>query len=170
MPVGMKSLMLVIAAQDGVNEGTAGVTSWKQYVKAFLREMAVVREHVCETCTAHHLHRHTICEAVFLVGTGLVESKTCKEELTGLWDDCHVWRGKKTMDSQRRSLAEIRFSGAVGRKVLVEYRIRGIQVMRGKRLGERDHTPVPLVGGMQQRDPIKNIGEQASHNGRFGVP
>ncbi len=99
MPVGMKSLMLVIAAQDGVNEGTAGVTSWKQYVKAFLREMAVVREHVCETCTAHHLHRHTICEAVFLVGTGLVESKTCKEELTGLWDDCHVWRGKQTMDS-----------------------------------------------------------------------
>jgi hypothetical protein len=105
-----------------------GSHQWKQYVKAFLREMAVVREHVCETFTAHHLHRHTICEAVFLVGTGLVESETCKEELTGLWNDCHVWRGKKTMDSQRRSLAEIRFSGAVGRKVLVEYRIRGIQV------------------------------------------
>jgi hypothetical protein len=43
-------------------------------------------------------------------------------------------------------------------------------MMDGKRRGERHHTLVPLVTGMQERNPIKRIGEQASHYGCFGVP
>jgi hypothetical protein len=41
-------------------------------------------------------------------------------------------------------------------------------MMGSQRLSERDHTPVPLVTGMQERNPIKRIGEQASHYGGTG--
>lgn len=85
-------------------------------------------------------------------------------------DDGHRWRGKQTARSRHRPLAKQRAPGAVGRQILVEDRIRGIQVMRGERRGERDHTLVPLVTGMQERNPIKRIGEQASRSGCFGVP
>ena len=119
---------------------------------------------------AHHVRRHAIGEAVFLIRTGLIERQTGQKEVTSLGDDRHRWRGEQTADSRRHSLAQQRAPGAVGRQILVEDRIGSLQMMPGERRGEGNHTLVPLVTGMQKRDPIKCIGEQASHHGCFGVP
>ena len=123
-------------------------------MKPCLGEMPVVGQHLGEPLAAHHVHRHAISEAVFLIRTGLIERQTGKKEFTGLGDDRHRWRGEQTADSRRRSLAQQRSPGAVGRQILVEDRIRGIEVMRGERRGERGHTLVPLVRSVQERDPI----------------
>jgi len=40
-------------------------------VKAFLCEMVIVREHVREAFAAHHLHGHTVRQAIGLVGPRL---------------------------------------------------------------------------------------------------
>ena len=48
-------------------------------MKTFLREVMIVRENFGEAFTAHHLHGDAIRQAVFLVGTGLVERQGVKK-------------------------------------------------------------------------------------------
>ena len=47
---------------------TLAGTLRKQDVKAFLREMAVIGEHLREPLTPHHLHGDTVGQAIMLIG------------------------------------------------------------------------------------------------------
>lgn len=142
----------------------------KQDVKTFLREVVIVGEDLRKTFTTHGLHGDAIREAVCLVGTGLVQGKPLKKQLAGLMDHGDLRRRQQTAHRRSRPLTEKRFPGAVCRQILVKHRIGRIQMMVAKRLGEHDHPLMPLVTGMQKRNPVERIGKQVSHRERFGVP
>lgn len=132
--------------------------------------MVIVGQDLRKTFAAHGLHGDAIREAVCLVGTGLVQGTPLKKKLTGLRDYCDLRRRQQTAHRRSRPLTEIRFPGAVRRQILVKHRMGRIQMMVGKRLGERDHPLMRLVTGMQKRNPVERIGKQVSHRERFGVP
>src|SRR6266849_10690412 len=67
MPVDRNSSMFMELRNIAFSKWAAGITSWKEDVQTFLREVVIVGQDVRQACTAHHLHGHTIGEAVGLV-------------------------------------------------------------------------------------------------------
>ena len=48
-------------------------------MKAFLGEMMIVAQDVCQTLAPHRLHSHTVGQAVLLIETGFVQSQRIEE-------------------------------------------------------------------------------------------
>ena len=55
-------------------------------------------------------------------------------------------------------------------EIFGEHLLDGIEVVRGQRLAERPHTPMPLVPTIGQRHEIERIDEVPVHVYRFGNP
>src|SRR5262249_27300040 len=56
-------------------------SSLKQNLKAFLGEMAVVREQAGNTALAHHVHRNAVGEAVAFVGARFAHRQATEKSL-----------------------------------------------------------------------------------------
>src|SRR5262245_41334278 len=68
--------------------------SWKQDVKSFLREMMVVREHVCQPFTTHGLHRDAIRQTVFFIGARCVQRQAFEKRGMRLGNDSNMRVGE----------------------------------------------------------------------------
>ncbi len=149
----------------------AGITSWKEDVQTFLREVVIVGQDVRQACTAHHLHGHTIGEAVGLVRADAVQRQSVQKQAAGRLHDLHLGIVEQLIDQQNGFVAQVCPRRAQSRKQLRKDRIgREDPVGVREHLTKSRYTGMPRVTPIQQGYPIKRIREQTAHVYRFGVP
>jgi hypothetical protein len=143
----------------------------KQDVKAFLREMVIVREHVREAFAAHHLHGYTVRQAIGLVGARPIQRQSLQKLGARALDDTYTGVIEQPLDERHRFLTHVWPGSAQGRQ---QFRQDGIggpdEVVVREGIAKGSHTGVPRVSPIQKRYPVERIGKQPSHRYRFGVP
>jgi len=142
----------------------------KQDVKAFLREMVIVREHVREAFAAHHLHGHTVRQAIGLVGACPIQRQSLQKLGAGSLDDTHTGVIEQPLDERHRFLthdgpAALRAASIPSRRHRWS---RRVLVEEG--IAQGGHTGVPRVPPIQKREASRTYRQQSSHRYRFGVP
>ena len=92
--------------------------------------------------------------------------------MLGLMQDwpllCHRVIDHAALNHAERRVISRSVEGPIHSTTYAAIRARALKV--AKRLGEHDHPLMPLVTGMQKRNPVERIGKQVSHRERFGVP
>ena len=144
--------------------------SCEQDVKAFLREMMVVAQNVCQALAAHRLHGDTVGQAVLLIETSFVQGQRIEERGMTLGNHGDVRIVEHIPDCPRRFFPDMGPGRTAKGEVFGQHLLDGIETVRGQRLAERPHTPVPLVLPIRQRDEIECIDEVPVHGYRFGNP
>jgi len=139
-------------------------------MKAFLCEMMIVAQDVCQALAPHRLHGDTVGQAVLLIETGFLQSQRIKERGMTLGDDSDVRITQDIPDRPRCFFPDMGPGRTAKGEVFGQHLLDGIETVRGQRLAERPHTPVPLVLPIRQRNEIECIDEVPVHGYRFGNP
>jgi len=130
----------------------------------------VVAEDVCQALAAHCLHGDTACQAVLLIKTRFVKGQRIKKRGMTLGDDGDVRIIEHIPDRPRRLFSDMGSGRTTEGEIFGQHLLDGIEVIRGQRLAERPHTPMPLVPTIGQRHEIECIDEVPVHVYRFGNP
>jgi hypothetical protein len=139
-------------------------------VKAFLREMMVIAEDVCQALAAHRLHGDAVRQAVLLIETRFVQGQRIEERGMTLGNDRNVWIVQHMPDRPRCLFPDLRPGRTTEGEIFRQHLLDGIEVVRRESLAERPHTPMPLVPPIGQCHEIKCIDEVPVHVYRFGNP
>ncbi len=143
----------------------------KQDGESFLHEMTIVRQDLGDAFLSHRLHRNAVGQAVFLIGAGFVEAITSHKRLMGLWAHENAGVIDDRVEIKARSFAgQTAVTAEVGQE-FNEYFLGGDDLRSSDGTACLNGSPVPLVAGTSQGDPIYSIRENPPHRaGRLGVP
>lgn len=142
----------------------------EQDVKAFLREMVVIGEHLREPLALHYLHGDTVGQAIMLIGTRFIERQRLEKALPRLGYDRDARVRQDGTDEADRTQAKRRIGGAIEGQEFCQHFVRGIQMICCQGRVERPDPRMPLIAGTEERNPVEGIDKETGHAGRFGVP
>ena len=114
-------------------------------MKAFLREMMVVGEHVRESLAVHRLHGDAIRQAILLIKAGSVKRKGIEKRGMALWYDGNVWIVQDIAHGLYRVFSHVGSGSAVEGQVFNQNFVNSIEMVIGEGPAERQDARMPLV-------------------------
>src|SRR6185295_11996741 len=130
----------------------------EQDVKAFLREMVLVREHVRETLAAHHLHGDAVRQAIYLIGARSVQRQSLQKPRAGNLDDAYVDIIEQPLNERHRFGTQVRPRSA---QCSQQLRKDGIgskdDILVCESVTQSGNVGMPWVPPIEKRDPVEGI-------------